>query len=102
MPSPRTRSRRTTKGSYMHIISAEVLASIAKSKGFGPSRLARYAGHKNHSYMSRLMRGVPGARSVKHETARLIAEALDVPVHVLFVEKAVKSLDSTRKAKVVA
>ena len=80
----------------MQVISADVLASLAKSKGFGPVRLARYAQHKNHSHISRLMAGE--ARTATPRTAQLIAEALDVPVSLLFVERGVKSADSTRKA----
>ncbi|MGZ6838721.1 MAG: helix-turn-helix domain-containing protein [Blastococcus sp.] len=79
----------------MQVISADVLASLAKSKGFGPVRLARYAGHENHSHVSRLMAGK--ARTATPRTAELIAEALGVPVSLLFVEKKVKSTDSTHK-----
>ncbi|MGZ6836796.1 MAG: hypothetical protein ACXVGE_13150 [Blastococcus sp.] len=79
----------------MQVISANVLASLAESKGFGPVRLARYAGHQNHSHVSRLMAGK--ARTVTPRTAELIAEALGVPVPLLFAEKVVKSADSTRR-----
>ena len=80
----------------MHVKDYKVLAALAKSKEFGPVRLAKYAEHENHSYMSRLMAGKPGTGSVTAKTARLIAEALDVPVDLLFREDNVKSVDLTR------
>lgn len=91
-------SRRAKKGQYMHVISHERLALLAREKGFGPVRLARYAGHENHSYMSRMLAGKPGAKSVTPRTAALIAEALGVPVELLFEARQVKSLDSTSHA----
>lgn len=82
----------------MHVISSERLALLAREKGFGPVRLARFADHKNHSYMSRMLAGDSKARSVTDKTARLIADALGVPVGLLFEERGVKSVDSTRKS----
>lgn len=79
----------------MRLISAERLALLMREKGFGPSRLARYCGHSSHSYVSRMMRGLPGTRTVTERTAALIAEALGVPVELLFDPLEVKSLDST-------
>jgi transcriptional regulator with XRE-family HTH domain len=80
----------------MRLISAERLALLMREKGFGPSRLARYCGHSSHSYVSRMMRGLPGTRTVTERTASLIAEALDVPVELLFDALEVKSADSTK------
>lgn len=82
----------------MELISHETLDALMKQAGFGPSRLARYCGHESHSYISRMRRGLPGAKTVTDRTADLIAEALGVPVSVLFVRKKVKSVDSTRTA----
>lgn len=79
----------------MRLISAERLALLMREKGFGPSRLARYCEHSSHSYISRMMRGLPGTRTVTERTATLIAEALGVPRELLFVAAEVKSLDST-------
>jgi transcriptional regulator with XRE-family HTH domain len=82
----------------MRLISAERLALLMREKGFGASRLSRYCGHRSHSYISRMMRGLPGTRTVTMQTATLIAEALQVPLELLFEELEVKSLDSTRGA----
>lgn len=92
---PPRRRRRPGRGRYVELISAERLALLMKEKGFGPMRLARYCGHSSHSYISRMMRGLPGARTVTERTADLIAEALGVPREILFEAKEVKSLDST-------
>lgn len=80
----------------MRLISAERLALLMREKGFGPSRLARYCGHSSHSYISRMMRGLPGTRTVTERTADLIAEALGVPRSLLFEATEVESLDSTQ------
>jgi transcriptional regulator with XRE-family HTH domain len=89
------RPRKLKKGHYMHVISHKRLALLAKEKGYGPVRLARHAGHENHSYMSRMLKGDPRARSVTLRTATRVADALGVPVELLFEERAVKSADST-------
>lgn len=91
----RRRRARPKGGRYVELISHETLDALMRQKGFGPSRLARYCGHESHSYISRMRRGLPGARTVTERTATLIAEALGVPVEVLFAVKEVKSLDST-------
>jgi transcriptional regulator with XRE-family HTH domain len=98
LPRRRSRRRRHKKGRYVELISAERLALLMREKGFGPSRLARYCGHSSHSYISRMMRGLPGAKTVTERTAELIAEALGVPVGLLFEVKEVKSSDPTRMA----
>lgn len=82
----------------MRLKSADLLAVLMRDKNFGPSRMARYCGHSSHSYISRMMRGLPGTRTVTIRTAERIAEALGVPVSVLFDDMEVKSLDSTRGA----
>lgn len=98
MTTSRRVSGRSKKGRHMHVISHERLALLAREKGFGPVRLAAYARHENHSYMSRLLRGEPGARSVTLRTAQLVSEALGVPVELLFQEREVKSVDSSGQA----
>lgn len=80
----------------MRLISAERLSLLMREKGFGPSRLARYCGHNSHSYISRMMRGLPGTRTVTEQTATRIAEALGVPRELLFEASQVGSVDSTR------
>ena len=80
----------------MRLISAERLALLMREKNFGPSRMSRYCGHSSHSYISRMVRGLPGTRTVTERTARLISEALGVPVDLLFEVPEVKSLDSTQ------
>jgi transcriptional regulator with XRE-family HTH domain len=82
----------------MRLISSERLALLMREKGFGPSRLARYCGHSSHSYISRMMRGLPGTRTVTERTADLIAEALGVPRDLLFAAEKVESVDSTQVA----
>lgn len=82
----------------MELRSPEMLRLLMEQKGFGPSRLARYCGHQSHSYISRMMRGVPGAKTVTPRTAELVAEALSVPVDLLFAAKEVKSSDWTKGA----
>lgn len=80
----------------MRLISAERLALLMREKNFGASRMARYCGHSSHSYISRMMRGLPGTRTVTEQTAARIAEALDVPLELLFERSEVKSPDSTQ------
>jgi transcriptional regulator with XRE-family HTH domain len=98
MNAHRARRNKKDRGRYVELKSAELLALLMQQKGFGPSRLARYCEHSSHSYISRMMRGVTGAKTVTRRTADLIAEALGVPVELLFAVKEVKSLDSTKRA----
>lgn len=86
------------KARDVQLISADRLALLMREKGFGPARMARYCGHNSHSYISRMMRGLPGTRAVTEQTANRIAEALGVPVELLFQHPVVKSTDSTRVA----
>lgn len=82
----------------MQLIDAEMLRLLMERKGFGPRRMARYCGHDSHSYISRMMRGLPNAKTCSPQTAQRIAEALGVPVELLFEAKRVKPVDSTRGA----
>ncbi len=86
----------------MRLISAERLALLMREKNFGPSRMSRYCGHSSHSYISRMVRGLPGTRTVTEQTANRIAEALCVPVSLLFEVPSVQSLDLTGPAPVAA
>jgi hypothetical protein len=72
-----------------------MLQLLAEQKGFGPTRLARYAGHSSHGFMSRMLRGDVKARWVTPTTAARVSEALGVPQDLLFEAPEVKSLDST-------
>lgn len=98
-PNSTNRRKHTssTRSRYMELKSPEMLTLLMRDKGFGPSRLARYCGHSSHSYISRMARGIPGAKTVTERTAALIAEALGVPVEVLFVRREVQSPDSTHR-----
>jgi transcriptional regulator with XRE-family HTH domain len=67
----------------MHLISHERLALLMRENQMGPARLARFCDLTGHAYISRLAAGK--ARSVQERTAHLMAEALHVPVDLLFV-----------------
>lgn len=81
--SPMRRRRRYPKGTWMKLTSPDTLRALIKQRGFSYERLARYSGISK-SFVSHLTSG----RKVtcKPETAENIAEALDVPLAILFVE----------------
>ncbi|TXH58298.1 MAG: XRE family transcriptional regulator [Desulfurellales bacterium] len=68
----------------MHLQSGETLRALMKQRGFSMARMGRYAG-VSQSFIHRLCTGEK--RSCKPRTAEHIAEALDVPVSLLFVLK---------------
>lgn len=79
------RRRRWPKGTYMRIVSKERLRSFVgpePEKKMSGRRLAR-AIEVHPSYIDHLMNG--RCRTAKPVTAERIAEALDVPLEVLFV-----------------
>lgn len=88
---------RKTTDEYAELGSHEVLAARMREKGYGPRRLARYCGHRSHSYISRMARGDQSARTTSPQTARLIEEALDAK-GLLFRVRQVKPLDRTSAA----
>lgn len=103
-----TRQSRWTKGAEVQLISPArlKLAMTEADNGEGVSlgELGRSVGLKSHSYLSRLSRGLPNAKSVRPEIADAIAKRLGYPTEWLFAEKPVKSPDvvATRRAKTAA
>lgn len=73
---------RYPKGSWMRLQSGETLRALINQRGFSMSRMGRYA-DVSPSFIHGLCTGVK--RSCKPRTAERIAEALDVPIGVLFV-----------------
>lgn len=98
----RKAARRKTwpKGTEVDLISPQriqlAMDEADKGEGVGVLELARAAGYSSHSYMSRLVRGVPGARSVLPDKADAIAKRLGVPTEWLFQPRRVKSADTTK------
>lgn len=77
--------RRFPKGTYMQLISAERLRSFVgpePEKKMSGRRLAR-AIEKHPSFIDHLLSG--RSKSCKPVTAQRIAEALDIPLDLLFV-----------------
>lgn len=76
--------KRYPKGTWMRLLSGDTLRALMQQKGFSFARMGRYA-DVSQSFIFRLCTGEK--RSCKPRTAERIAEALDVPVALLFVEK---------------
>lgn len=79
------RPRRWPKGTWMQLVSAERLRSFVGDEPgckMSQRRLARYI-DKHPSFINHLTSG--RRKSCEPRTAELIAEALDVPLDVLFV-----------------
>lgn len=72
---------RYPRGSWMQLQSGETLRALMKQRGFSMARMGRYAA-VSPSFIHRLCTGEK--RSCKPRTAEHIAEALDVPVGLLF------------------
>ncbi len=66
----------------MKLQSPETLRALMNQRGFSYDRLARYAG-VSKSFISHLTAG--RKTTCKPETAQRIAEALDIPLEILFV-----------------
>jgi hypothetical protein len=79
---------------YAELGNAETLAARMLEKDIGVRRLARYADHRSHSYLSRMKNGDPTARTTTPRTAALIEEALDCR-GLLFTLHSVKSPSRT-------
>ena len=80
----RTSYRRWPKGTWMKLTSKERLRSFVgpePEKKMSGRRLARYAG-KHPSFIDHLLAG--RRRSCEPRTAEMIAEALAVPLDILF------------------
>lgn len=83
-----TYRRRWPKGTYMRLISAERLRSFVGpegSKKMSGRRLARAIG-KHPSFIDHLLAG--RSSTCRPVTAQRIAEALEVPLEILFVPTA--------------
>lgn len=73
---------RWPKGSWMRLQSADTLSALMRQRGFSMSRLARYS-DCSKSFISHL---VAGRKSTcTPQLAERIAEALEVPLSLLFV-----------------
>ena len=92
-----TRRRKSPKGTWMKLRSAEVLRAFMNQKNFSVQRLATYAGCSK-SFIGFLRTG--DKTSCTRELAIEIARALDVPLEVLFEAKA--SAPSGRNANLKA
>lgn len=77
--------RRSTKGTWMKLRSAEVLRAFMKQKDFSMARLAMYSGCSK-SFIGFLASG--HKTSCTTALATEIARALDVPLEVLFETRA--------------
>lgn len=77
--------RRWPKGVWMKLQSPDTLRALMVQRGFSYDRLARYAG-VSKSFISHLVKGRKG--TCLPTTAERIAEALDVPLEILFVPSA--------------
>lgn len=98
-----TKYRRWPKGTWMRLISRERLAAFIgdprkdPTKKMSGRRLARYAG-KHPSFIDHLTSG--RRKSCAPRTAELIAEALGVPLEILFVPEAASSAGPISKEQV--
>lgn len=86
--------RRSPKGTWMKLRSAEVLRAFMKQKNFSMQRLATYSGCSK-SFIGFLANG--DKTSCTEPLAVNIARALDVPLEVLFERRA--SADSGHNIK---
>ncbi len=71
------------KGSWMKLTSANTLRALMEQKDFSRRRLARYCGLAGTGMIDHLLAG--RRTSCTPKLAMRIAEALDVPLAVLFV-----------------
>ena len=74
--------RRWPKGTWMELISAETLRALIKQRGLSYMTLGRWAGC-HRSMISHLCAG--RSKSCKPDLAQRIAEALGVPLELLFL-----------------
>lgn len=76
------RPRRFPKGTWMRLQSADTLRALMGQRGFSLDRMARYSGCSK-GFISHLLAG--RKTTCTPEIALRIAEALDVPLDLLFV-----------------
>jgi transcriptional regulator with XRE-family HTH domain len=79
----KTHRKRWPKGSWMKLTSANTLRALMEQKAFSRRRLARYCGLAGTGMIDHLLAG--RRTSCTPKLAERIAEALDVPLGVLFV-----------------
>lgn len=92
--------KRWPKGTWMRLISRERLAAFVgpeSHKKMSQRRLARYAG-KHPSFINHLTSG--RRTSCEPRTAELIAEALGVPLELLFMPETASSGSAISKERV--
>lgn len=78
-----TKSHRWPRGTWMKLTSANTLRALMEQKGFSRRRLARYCGLAGTGMIDHLLAG--RRTSCTPQLAGRIAEALDVPLDILFV-----------------
>lgn len=76
------RPRRFPKGTWMRLTSPDTLRALMAQRGYSLARLARYA-DCSKGFISHLLAG--RKTTCTPALAQLIAEALDVPLEILFV-----------------
>lgn len=74
--------KRWPKGTWMRLQSPDTLRALMAQRNFSMERLARYSGCSK-SFVSHLTSGRKGTCSP--ELAERLAEALEVPLEILFV-----------------
>ena len=89
--------KKSAKGTWMKLRSAAILIAFMDQKNFSVQRLANYSGCSK-SFIGFLRTGHKS--SCTEQLAKSIAEALDVPLDVLFERRV--SADSGRNVKVSA
>lgn len=82
------RKRRWPKGTWMRLTSPDTLKALMAQRQFSLDRMARYAGCSK-GMVSHLTSG--RKRSCSAQLAENIAEALEVPLEILFVPQVVTS-----------
>jgi transcriptional regulator with XRE-family HTH domain len=91
--------KRWPRGIWMTLTNPEGLAELMTMKDFSGARLARYAGC-SRQFISQLTRGEK--KTCTPKLAVLIAEALGVPVTVLFAPSVSSSTGRSGKSLVAA
>ena len=79
------RPRRFPRGTWMRLQSADTLRALMAQRGFSLDRMARYAGCSK-GFISHLLAG--RKTTCTPELAMRIAEAIEVPLDLLFVPSA--------------
>lgn len=88
--------RKSPKGTWMKLRSADVLRAFMKQKNFSMQRLATYSGCSK-SFIGFLANG--DKTSCTEPLAKKIAEALDVPLDVLFERRVTAGSGQNVKGK---